>query len=56
MIRDKNVLFFRVEYYNIIKVKEDIKDNKVRVVDEKSVFLDNRRIKEIIKCILECFN
>ncbi|WQV82329.1 type I restriction endonuclease subunit R [Helicobacter pylori] len=55
-IRDKNVLPFRVEYHNTIKAKEDIKDNKVRAVDEKNALLDNRRIKEITKCILERFN
>ncbi|GAA7631410.1 type I restriction endonuclease subunit R [Helicobacter pylori] len=55
-IRDKNVLPFRVEYHNTIKAKEDIKDNKVRAVDEKNALLDTRRIKEITKCILERFN
>ncbi|WP_425330758.1 type I restriction endonuclease subunit R, EcoR124 family [Helicobacter pylori] len=55
-IRDKNVLPFRVEYHNTIKAKEDIKDNKVRAVDEKNALLDNRRIKEITKCIVERFN
>ncbi|WP_120957181.1 HsdR family type I site-specific deoxyribonuclease [Helicobacter pylori] len=55
-IRDKNVLPFRVEYHNTIKAKEDIKDNKVRAVDEKNALLDNRRIKKITKCILERFN
>ncbi|GAA7449333.1 hypothetical protein MM0358_02680 [Helicobacter pylori] len=55
-IRDKNVLPFRVEYHNTIKAKEDIKDNKVRAVDEQNALLDTRRIKEIAKCILERFN
>ncbi len=55
-IRDKNVLPFRVEYHNTIKAKEDIKDNKVRAVDEKNALLDTRRIKEIAKCILERFH
>ncbi|GAA7430177.1 type I restriction endonuclease subunit R [Helicobacter pylori] len=55
-IRDKNVLPFRVEYHNTIKAKEDIKDHKIRAVDEKNALLDNRRIKEIAKCILERFN
>ncbi|MEJ8595938.1 type I restriction endonuclease subunit R [Helicobacter pylori] len=55
-IRDKNVLPFRVEYHNTIKAKEDIKDNKVRAVDEKNALLDTRRIKEITKCILERFH
>ncbi|EKE94046.1 type I site-specific deoxyribonuclease, HsdR family protein [Helicobacter pylori R055a] len=55
-IRDKNVLPFRVEYHNTIKAKENIKDNKVRAVDEQSALLDNRRIKEITKCIVERFN
>ncbi|GAA9283632.1 hypothetical protein TH0227_14700 [Helicobacter pylori] len=55
-IRDKNVLPFRVEYHNTIKAKEGIKDDKVRAVDEKNALLDNRRIKEITKCILERFN
>ncbi|MCQ2862243.1 type I restriction endonuclease subunit R [Helicobacter pylori] len=55
-IRDKNVLPFRVEYHNTIKAKEDIKDNKVRAVDEKNALLDSRRIKKITKCIVERFN
>lgn len=55
-IRDKNVLPFRVEYHNTIKAKEGIIDNKVRAVDEKNALLDNRRIKEIAKCILERFH
>ncbi|GAB0003843.1 hypothetical protein VN1242_13050 [Helicobacter pylori] len=55
-IRDKNVLPFRVEYHNTIKAKEDIKDKEVRAVDEKNALLDNRRIKEIAKCIVERFH
>ncbi|OOQ06771.1 type I restriction endonuclease subunit R [Helicobacter pylori] len=55
-IRDKNVLPFRVEYHNTIKAKEGIKDKEVRAVDEKNALLDNRRIKEITKCIVERFN
>ncbi|GAA9346107.1 type I restriction endonuclease subunit R [Helicobacter pylori] len=55
-IRDKNVLPFRVEYHNTIKAKEGIKDKEVRAVDEKNALLDTRRIKEITKCIVECFN
>ncbi len=55
-IRDKNVLPFRVEYNNTIKAKEGIKDDKIKAVDEKSALLDDRRIKEIAKCILERFN
>ncbi len=55
-IRDKNVLPFRVEYHNTIKAKESIKDDKIKAVDEKRALLDDRRIKEIAKCILERFN
>ncbi|WP_162970268.1 HsdR family type I site-specific deoxyribonuclease [Helicobacter pylori] len=55
-IRDKNVLPFRVEYHNTIKAKEGIKDDKIKAVDEKRALLDDRRIKEIAKCILERFN
>ncbi len=55
-IRDKNVLPFRVEYNNTIKAKEGIKDDKIKAVDEKSALLDDRRIKEITRCILERFN
>ncbi|GAA9361628.1 type I restriction endonuclease subunit R [Helicobacter pylori] len=55
-IRDKNVLPFRVEYHNTIKAKEGIIDSKVRAVDEKNALLDNRRIKEIAKCIVERFH
>ncbi|RKV31496.1 HsdR family type I site-specific deoxyribonuclease [Helicobacter pylori] len=55
-IRDKNVLPFRAEYHNTIKAKEGIKDKEIRAVDEQSALLDNRRIKEITKCIVERFN
>ena len=43
-ITDKNVLPFRIDYVNTIKVGVDVKDKKVPAIDTERALLDSRRI------------
>lgn len=54
-IADKNVLRFRVFYYNTIKTKENIKKEEVRAINTHKALLDDTRIGKIVDYILENF-
>lgn len=54
-INDGNVLQFRVDYINTIKVKGDIKDIQVNDIDREKAENDPRRIALITDYILEHF-
>ncbi len=54
-INDKNVLPFKVDFIKTVEEKEDIKDKKVNSIDTEKALLDDRRITEIVKYILEHF-
>lgn len=54
-INDKNVLPFRVEYYNTIKEKDEIQDKAVYDIDREKVFFAAERVALVTKYILEHF-
>lgn len=54
-ITDKNVLPFRIDYINTVKVGTVI-DKDVSGIDAESALLDGRRIGEIVKYTLEHFD
>jgi len=55
-ITDKNVLPFRIDYVNTIKVGEGVQDKKVPAIDTERALLDSRRIAEVVSYTLEHFN
>ena len=55
-ITDKNVLPFRIDYVNTIKVGVDVKDKKVPAIDTERALLDSRRIAEVVGYTLEHFD
>ena len=55
-INDGNVLPFRIDYVNTMKMKEDVKDEDVTAIDKEKALLDSKRITEVTKYILEHFD
>ena len=55
-IIDENVLPFRIDYVNTLKIKEDIKDKKVSAIDIKRAESASERITEVVKYICEHFD
>lgn len=55
-INDGNVLPFRIDYINTLKMKEGIKDKKVRAIDVEHAANAPERISEITAYILEHFD
>lgn len=55
-INDGNVLPFRIDYVNTIKMKEDVKDKDVSAIDRERAMLAPQRIEEVTKYILEHFD
>ena len=55
-INDGNVLPFRIDYVNTMKMKEDIKDKDVSAIDRERAMLAPQRITEVTKYILEHFD
>lgn len=55
-INDNNVLPFRIDYINTVKMASDVKDTQVRAIDIERVLTAPKRIREIVKYILEHFN
>jgi type I restriction enzyme, R subunit len=54
-INDENVLPFRIDYINTLKMKEGIKDKKVAAIDMEKAANDPKRISDITNYILEHF-
>ncbi|WP_280205742.1 type I restriction endonuclease subunit R [Nocardia cyriacigeorgica] len=54
-ITDKNVLPFRIDYINTVKVGSP-DDKQISAIDRESALLDPRRISEIVKYTLEHFD
>ncbi|MCB5712400.1 type I restriction endonuclease subunit R [Lactonifactor longoviformis] len=54
-INDGNVLPFRIDYINTIKMASDIKDEQVRAIDVEKALAAPERVREIAKYILEHF-
>ena len=55
-INDGNVLPFRIDYVNTMKMKEDVKDKDVSAIDRERAMLAPQRIEEVTKYILEHFD
>ena len=55
-IRDKNVLPFRVDYVNTVKLPEGLKDKQVRAIDTEKALLAPERIKKIVDYVIEHFD
>jgi type I restriction enzyme R subunit len=55
-ITDKNVLPFRVDYVNTIKISEEIKDKSITGIDRENALLASERLEKIASYILEHFS
>jgi type I restriction enzyme R subunit len=55
-ITDKNVLPFRVDYVNTIKLPEEIKDKQISGIDKESALLATERLEKVASYILEHFS
>jgi type I restriction enzyme R subunit len=55
-INDGNVLPFRIDYINTVKMKADVKDKDVSSIDTEKAMADPARIREIVGYILDHFD
>jgi type I restriction enzyme R subunit len=55
-ISDKNVLPFRIDYVNTIKLPDGIADKQVSAIDTEKALLAPERVKEIVGYTLEHFD
>jgi len=55
-INDGNVLPFRIDYVNTMKLAPDIKDSKVKAIDIERAMMAPERISEVVSYILEHFD
>ena len=55
-ITDKNVLPFRIDYVNTIKMPDDLPDKQVPAIDTEEGLLDPSRVGMVVEYILEHFN
>ena len=55
-INDGNVLPFRIDFLNIVKQKEDIKDKQVQAIDTEAAMSAPERIREVTGYILDHFD
>ncbi|MDX9917855.1 MAG: type I restriction endonuclease subunit R [Gudongella sp.] len=55
-INDGNVLPFRIDYINTVKMKDGVKDKNVSAIDTERAMADPNRIREIASYVLEHFD
>jgi type I restriction enzyme R subunit len=55
-INDKNVLPFRIDYVNTIKLPEGVTDKQVSAIDTEKALLDPERIRQVVAYIREHFD
>ena len=55
-INDGNVLPFRIDFINTIKMPDYVNDKKVYSIDREKALADPRRIREIVSYVLEHFD
>ncbi len=55
-INDGNVLPFRIDYINTMKMKDEVKDKKIRAIDAESAASAPERIQKITDYIIEHFD
>ncbi|HPE27844.1 MAG TPA: type I restriction endonuclease subunit R [Saccharofermentans sp.] len=55
-INDGNVLPFRIDYINTIKMKTNVRDKNVSAIDTEKAMADPERIREVVTYILDHFD
>ena len=55
-INDGNVLPFRIDFINTVKMKNNIKDKDVSSIDKEKAMADPNRIREVVSYILDHFD
>ncbi|MEI2672127.1 MAG: type I restriction endonuclease subunit R [Nocardioidaceae bacterium] len=55
-INDKNVLPFRIDYVNTIKVPEGLRDKQVAAIDTEKALLAPERLSQVVSYICEHFD
>ena len=55
-INDGNVLPFRIDYINTVKMAPTVQDTQVRAIDVEKAMSAPKRVEEIVKYILEHFD
>ena len=55
-INDGNVLPFRIDYVNTMKMKENVQDKDISAIDRERAMLAPKRIEEVTKYILTHFD
>ena len=55
-INDGNVLPFRIDYINTVKMKDGVKDKSVQAIDTDKALADPNRIREVVNYILDHFD
>jgi len=55
-INDGNVLPFRIDFVNTMKMKNGVPDEKVRVIDKQGALESPERIRNIVKYVLDHFD
>ena len=55
-ITDRNVLPFRIDYVNTVKMSATLADKKVSAIDTERALLDGERIRQIVAYVLEHFD
>ncbi len=55
-INDGNVLPFRIDYVNTMKMSQDVNDEKVKAIDVEKALMAPERIKEVVSYMLEHFD
>lgn len=55
-INDGNVLPFRIDFINTVKMKDGVKDKNVPAIDTEKALADPDRIREVVNYILDHFD
>lgn len=55
-INDQNVLPFRIDYVNTVKMKDNVQDKDVSAIDTEKAMADPNRIREVVGYILDHFD
>lgn len=55
-ISDKNVLPFRIDYVNTVKLPEGLKDKQVSAIDTERALLAPERLRQVVAYMLEHFD
>ena len=53
---DGNVLPFRIDYINTVKVKEEMTDKEVKAINTEEALASSERVKKVVEYIIEHFD